>query len=225
MEGVIHGVVALGPEWLSPENLIGLFGAFAILGVCAIVFIETGLLVGFFLPGDSLLFTAGLLMATGVIQTPIWIAAPLIGLAAFIGDQVGYQIGKASGPRIFKRPDSRFFRQEYVDKTHEYFERFGGRTIIIARFIPIVRTFAPVVAGVAKMPYRTFVTYNIVGALLWGVGVTLLGYWLGGFEFVQNYIEPILIAIVVISAIPIFIELGRAYRNGRRKRSESAAQD
>ena len=225
MEGVIHGVVALGPEWLSPENLIGLFGAFAILGVCAIVFIETGLLVGFFLPGDSLLFTAGLLMATGVIQTPIWIAAPLIGLAAFIGDQVGYQIGKASGPRIFKRPDSRFFRQEYVDKTHEYFERFGGRTIIIARFIPIVRTFAPVVAGVAKMPYRTFVTYNVVGALLWGVGVTLLGYWLGGFEFVQNYIEPILIAIVVISAIPIFIELSRAYRNGRRKRSESATQD
>jgi len=225
VEGVIHGVVALGPEWLSPENLIGLFGAFAILGVCAIVFIETGLLVGFFLPGDSLLFTAGLLMATGVIQTPIWIAAPLIGLAAFIGDQVGYQIGKASGPRIFKRPDSRFFRQEYVDKTHEYFERFGGRTIIIARFIPIVRTFAPVVAGVAKMPYRTFVTYNIIGALLWGVGVTLLGYWLGGFEFVQNYIEPILIAIVVISAIPIFIELGRAYRNGRRKRSESATQD
>ena len=225
MEGVIHGVVALGPEWLSPENLIGLFGAFAILGVCAIVFIETGLLVGFFLPGDSLLFTAGLLMATGVIQTPIWIAAPLIGLAAFIGDQVGYQIGKASGPRVFNRPNSRFFRQEYVDKTHEYFERFGGRTIIIARFIPVVRTFAPVVAGVAKMPYRTFVTYNVVGALLWGVGVTLLGYWLGGFEFVQNYIEPILIAIVVISAIPIFIELGRAFRNGRRKRSESATQD
>ena len=225
MEDVIHGVVSLGPEWLSPENLIGLFGAFAILGVCAIVFIETGLLVGFFLPGDSLLFTAGLLMATGVIQTPIWIAAPLIGLAAFIGDQVGYQIGKASGPRVFNRPNSRFFRQEYVDKTHEYFERFGGRTIIIARFIPVVRTFAPVVAGVAKMPYRTFVTYNVVGALLWGVGVTLLGYWLGGFEFVQNYIEPILIAIVVISAIPIFIELGRAFRNGRRKRSESATPD
>jgi len=164
-------------------------------------------------------------MATGVIQTPIWIAAPLIGLAAFIGDQVGYQIGKASGPRVFNRPNSRFFRQEYVDKTHEYFERFGGRTIIIARFIPVVRTFAPVVAGVAKMPYRTFVTYNVVGALLWGVGVTLLGYWLGGFEFVQNYIEPILIAIVVISAIPIFIELGRAFRNGRHKRSDSATPD
>jgi membrane-associated protein len=164
-------------------------------------------------------------MATGVIQTPIWIAAPAIGLAAFIGDQVGYQIGKASGPRIFNKPDSRFFRQEYVEKTHAYFERFGGRTIVIARFIPVVRTFAPVVAGVAKMPYRTFVTYNIIGALLWGVGVTLLGYWLGGFEVVQNYIEVILIAIVVLSALPIFIELSRAFRNGRRKRSESSIPD
>jgi len=181
--------------------------------------------VGFFLPGDSLLFTAGLLMATGVITTPIWIAAPVIGLAAFIGDQVGYQIGKASGPRVFNKPDSRFFRREYVDKTHAYFERFGGRTIIIARFIPIVRTFAPVVAGVARMPYRTFVTYNFIGALLWGVGVTLLGYWLGGFEFVQKYIEIILIAIVAISAIPIFIELGRAFRNGRRNRTQSPVID
>jgi len=225
VEGVLPGVMALGPEWLSPENLIGLFGAFAILGVCIIVFIETGLLVGFFLPGDSLLFTAGLLMATGVITTPIWIAAPVIGLAAFIGDQVGYQIGKASGPRVFNKPDSRFFRREYVDKTHAYFERFGGRTIIIARFIPIVRTFAPVVAGVARMPYRTFVTYNFIGALLWGVGVTLLGYWLGGFEFVQKYIEIILIAIVAISAIPIFIELGRAFRNGRRNRTQSPVID
>lgn len=225
VEGVLPGVMALGPEWLSPENLIGLFGAFAILGVCIIVFIETGLLVGFFLPGDSLLFTAGLLMATGVITTPIWIAAPVIGLAAFIGDQVGYQIGKASGPRVFNKPDSRFFRREYVDKTHAYFERFGGRTIIIARFIPIVRTFAPVVAGVARMPYRTFVTYNFIGALLWGVGVTLLGYWLGGFDSFQKYIEIILIAIVAISAIPIFIELGRAFRNGRRNRTQSPVID
>ncbi|HAN71373.1 MAG TPA: hypothetical protein DCQ36_07255 [Actinobacteria bacterium] len=209
-------VVALGPEWLAPENLIGAFGAFAVLGVCAIVFIETGLLVGFFLPGDSLLFTTGLLVATDVIQTPIWIVAPLIGLAAFLGDQVGYQIGRKSGPRIFNRPNSRFFRQEYVDKTTEYFERFGGRTIVIARFVPIVRTFAPVVAGVGSMRYRTFVTYNIIGALLWGVGVTLLGYWLGQFAFVQEYLEPILIAIVVISAIPVVIELLRARRNGKK---------
>lgn len=218
---MMDSVVALGPEWLAPDNLIAAFGAFAVLGVCAIVFIETGLLVGFFLPGDSLLFTTGLLVATDVIQTPIWIVASLIGLAAFLGDQVGYQIGRASGPKIFNRPNSRFFRQEYVDKTSEYFERYGGRTIIIARFIPIVRTFAPVVAGVGTMRYRTFVTYNIIGALLWGVGVTLLGYWLGQFEFVQTYLEPILIAIVVISAIPVFIELFRARRNGRRNKANA----
>ena len=221
-EGVgtmMNTVVALGPEWLAPENLIGAFGAFAVLGVCAIVFIETGLLVGFFLPGDSLLFTAGLLVATDVIQTPIWIVAPLIALSAFIGDQVGYQIGRASGPKIFNRPNSRLFRQEYVDKTSDYFERFGGRTIIIARFVPIVRTFAPVVAGVGHMRYRTFVTYNIIGALLWGVGVTLLGYWLGQFAFVQKYLEPILIAIVLFSVIPVAVELLRARRNSRGPRA------
>jgi len=222
---MIDTVVALGPEWLAPENLIQAFGAFAVLGVCAIVFIETGLLVGFFLPGDSLLFTAGLLVATDVIQTPIWIVAPLIALSAFIGDQVGYQIGRASGPKIFNRPNSRLFRQEYVDKTSEYFERFGGRTIIIARFVPIVRTFAPVVAGVGAMRYRTFVMYNIIGALLWGVGVTMLGYWLGQFAFVQNYLEPILIGIVLVSVIPVAVELLRARRNGRKDRAGAASAD
>jgi len=222
---MIDTVVALGPEWLAPENLIQAFGAFAVLGVCAIVFIETGLLVGFFLPGDSLLFTAGLLVATDVIQTPIWIVAPLIALSAFIGDQVGYQIGRASGPKIFNRPNSRLFRQEYVDKTSEYFERFGGRTIIIARFVPIVRTFAPVVAGVGAMRYRTFVMYNIIGALLWGVGVTMLGYWLGQFAFVQNYLEPILIGIVLVSVIPVAVELLRARRNGRKDRAGAASGD
>jgi len=215
-------VLALGPEWLAPENLIQTFGAFAVLGVAAIVFIETGLLVGFFLPGDSLLFTTGLLVATDVIQTPIWIVVLVLGVAAFLGDQVGYQIGRASGPRIFNRPNSRFFRQEYVDKTSEYFERYGGRTIIIARFVPIVRTFAPVVAGVGEMRYRTFVVYNLIGALLWGVGVTLLGYWLGQFEFVQTYLEPILIAIVVISVVPIAVELLRART---RKRKQTPAVD
>lgn len=222
---MIDTVVALGPEWLAPENLIQAFGAFAVLGVCAIVFIETGLLVGFFLPGDSLLFTAGLLVATDVIQTPIWIVAPLIALSAFLGDQVGYQIGRASGPKIFNRPNSRLFRQEYVDKTSEYFERFGGRTIIIARFVPIVRTFAPVVAGVGAMRYRTFVMYNIIGALLWGVGVTMLGYWLGQFAFVQTYLEPILIGIVLVSVIPVAVELLRARRNGRKDRAGAASAD
>ena len=218
-------LISLGPSWLDPEYLIGLFGAFAVLGVCIIVFVETGLLVGFFLPGDSLLFTTGLLVATDVIQTPIWLVAPAIGIAAFIGDQVGYNIGRVSGPKVFARPNSRFFRQEYVDKTHAYFERYGGRTIVLARFVPIVRTFAPVVAGVAKMPYRTFVTYNIVGALLWGVGVTMLGYFLGQFEFIKANIEIVLIVIVVVSFIPIFIEFIRHRRNNNKRVPEAPESD
>lgn len=212
--------LAIGPEWLDPEWLLNAFGSFALVGACLIVFVETGLLVGFLLPGDSLLFTLGLLIATGIVDTPIAVAAVAVGVSAFLGDQVGYLIGKKAGPKIFNRPDSRFFKQEYVDKTYSYFDKYGGRTIVLARFVPIVRTFAPVVAGVSKMHYRTFVTYNVVGAVAWGVGVTLLGFWLGRIEFVQTYIEPILLGIVFLSVVPIGIELLRA-----RSRSRLAAYD
>jgi membrane-associated protein len=213
-------VPALGPEWLQPETLITAFGALAVLGICAMVFAETGLLVGFFLPGDSLLFTAGLLVAAGTIDTPLWLLCLLVFIAAFAGDQTGYLIGRKAGPKVFHRPDSRFFKAEYVDKTYAFFDRYGARTIIIARFVPIVRTFAPVAAGVGRMHYRTFVTYNVVGALLWGVGVTLLGYWLGQLEFVRTYIELILVAIVAVSFIPVAIELQRA-----RSRSRDTSHD
>jgi len=212
--------LAIGPEWLDPEWLLNAFGSFALVGACIIVFVETGLLVGFLLPGDSLLFTLGLLIATGIVDTPIVLAALAVGVSAFLGDQVGYLIGKKAGPKIFNRPDSRFFKQEYVDKTYAYFDKYGGRTIVLARFVPIVRTFAPVVAGVSKMHYRTFVTYNLVGAVAWGVGVTLLGFWLGRIEFVQTYIEPILLGIVFLSVLPIAIELLRA-----RSRKRLAAYD
>lgn len=212
--------LAIGPEWLDPEWLLNAFGSFALVGACIIVFVETGLLVGFLLPGDSLLFTLGLLIATGIVDTPIALAAIAVGVSAFLGDQVGYLIGKKAGPKIFNRPDSRFFKQEYVDKTYAYFDKYGGRTIVLARFVPIVRTFAPVVAGVSKMHYRTFVTYNLVGAVAWGVGVTLLGFWLGRIEFVQTYIEPILLGIVFLSVLPIAIELLRA-----RSRKRLAAYD
>ena len=212
--------LAIGPEWLDPEWLLNAFGSFALVGACIIVFVETGLLVGFLLPGDSLLFTLGLLIATGIVDTPIALAALAVGVSAFLGDQVGYLIGKKAGPKIFNRPDSRFFKQEYVDKTYAYFDKYGGRTIVLARFVPIVRTFAPVVAGVSKMHYRTFVTYNLVGAVAWGVGVTLLGFWLGRIEFVQTYIEPILLGIVFLSVVPIAIELLRA-----RSRKRLAAYD
>ena len=203
---------ALGPSWLDPEVLIETFGT---LGILAIVFVESGLLVGFFLPGDSLLFTAGLLSSQGTLPD-LWILLVTIPLAAIAGDQVGYMIGRKAGPAIFRREDSRFFRQEYVDKSHEFFERYGPRTIIIARFVPIVRTFAPVMAGVARMRYRTFLIYNIIGGIGWGVGVTTLGYFLGQIGFVRENIEFMIVGIVGLSLIPIAIEL-------RRARRESAA--
>ncbi len=200
--------LALGPSWLEPEHLIKTFGT---LGILAIVFIESGLLVGFFLPGDSLLFTAGLLSANGTLPD-IWILLVTIPIAAIAGDQVGYAIGRRFGPPLFNRPDSRFFRREYVDRSAEFFEKHGPKTVVLARFVPIVRTFVPVMAGTSKMHYRTFVTYNVVGGLLWGVGVTSLGYFLGQVDFVKNNIEPILLLIVFISVIPVFIELFRASR-------------
>ncbi|MFM9053911.1 MAG: DedA family protein [Solirubrobacterales bacterium] len=195
--------IALGPSWLDPENLIRTFGT---LGILAIVFIESGLLVGFFLPGDSLLFTAGLLSAAGVLP-PIWVLLVTIPLAAIAGDQVGYAIGRKFGTPLFDRPDSRFFKREYVDRSAAFFERHGPKTVVLAPFVPIVRTFVPVMAGTSRMQYRVFVTYDIVGALLWGAGVTALGYFLGEIPFVKENIEVILIAIVLISVVPVMIEL------------------
>ncbi|MCW2614369.1 MAG: associated Golgi protein [Frankiales bacterium] len=202
--------LALGPEWLSPDALIGAGLAVLLL----VVFVESGLLVGFFLPGDSLLFTAGLLINTQEIL-PLWLVVLTVPMAAIAGDQVGYLIGRKAGPRVFNRPDSRFFQQKYVDKAYGYFEKYGARTIVLARFVPIVRTFAPVVAGVSRMNYRTFVTYNVIGGVLWGAGVVLLGYFLGGVEFVAGNVEVIILAIVGISVLPIVFEVIRAARQHR----------
>ncbi len=202
--------LALGPEWLSPDALVGA----GLLVLLLVVFTESGLLFGFFLPGDSLLFTAGLLINTQDVL-PLWLVLLTVPIAAIAGDQVGYLIGKKAGPHVFNKPDSRFFQQEYVDKAYEYFEKYGARTIVLARFVPIVRTFAPVVAGVSKMRYRTFVTYNVIGGVLWGAGVVLLGYWLGQIQFVADNIEPIILLIVGISVLPIVLEVLRARREHR----------
>ena len=206
--------LALGPSWLDPQTLISNVGLF---GLVLVVFAESGLLVGFFLPGDSLLFTAGLLVASSEtdalhLDQPLWLVLLLVAGAAIAGDQVGYLIGRTAGPAVFRRPDSRLFKQEYVDKTHEFFERHGGRAIILARFVPIVRTFTPVVAGVARMDYRTYLPFDVVGGLLWGVGMTLLGYWLGQVDFVRDHIELMAILIVLISVTPVVLELLRARR-------------
>lgn len=200
--------LALGPKWMEADFLIETFG---MLGVLAIVFVESGLLIGFLLPGDSLLFTAGLLSANGTLPD-LWVLLVTIPIAAIAGDQVGYAIGRKAGPSVFKRPDSRFFREEYVEKSREFFDRYGARTIVIARFVPIVRTLAPVMAGVSRMNYRTFVVFNVIGGVAWGVSITTLGYFLGQVEFVHDNLEPIILGIVALSVIPIAVELLRARR-------------
>jgi len=209
----------LGPSWMDPDHLINGFvdryGTWALAGICAVIIVETGLLFPF-LPGDSLLFTAGLFTGTGQIDLPIWAVAGLIGLAAFVGPQSGYWIGRLSGPRIFNRPDSRLFKRAYVDRTHAFFDRYGGRAIVLAQYVPFVRTYIPVAAGVGRMPYSRFVRFNLIGALSWGVAVTLLGYWLGRFEVVRTNIEVALILIVLVSLTPMLVEAARHWWHERR---------
>lgn len=202
--------LALGPSWLDPDYLIQTFG---LIGILTIVFAESGLLIGFFLPGDSLLFTTGLLVATDqYLHYPLWLVCVLIVIAAILGDQVGYLFGRKVGPALFKRPDSRLFKQENVEKAHVFFEKYGAKSLVLARFVPIVRTFTPIIAGVSRMNYRSFVTFNIVGGVLWGAGVTLLGAALGQIDFVHKHIEMILLGIVLLSVVPIAVEYLRARR-------------
>jgi membrane-associated protein len=208
-------------EALNPENILTWLGPLALIGVTLIIFAETGLLIGFFLPGDSLLFLTGLFVAQDLITTPIWVVCLVLGLAAIVGNACGYWIGYAVGPKLFNKPDSKFFRQEYVDKTHQFFEKYGAPAIILARFVPIVRTFITAMAGIGRMNFRQFMIYSAIGGLLWGAGVTFLGYLLGNIPFVKDNIEIILIAVVLISVIPIAIEY---VRHRKEKSAESAAQ-
>ncbi|ATW49791.1 DedA family protein [Streptomyces xantholiticus] len=214
--------LALGPSWLDPDYLITTFG---LIGVLVIVFAESGLLIGFFLPGDSLLFTTGLLVTTDVIKQPLWLVCTLVVVAAVIGDQVGYLFGRKVGPALFKRPDSKLFKQENVEKAHEFFEKYGPKSLVLARFVPIVRTFTPIIAGVSRMNYRSFVIFNVIGGVLWGAGVTLLGAALGKIDFVHEHIEAILILIVLISVVPIVVEFLRARSKGRKAAADTAPDD
>jgi membrane-associated protein len=206
---------------IDPQQLLRSFGT---IGLIAIIFAESGLLVGFFLPGDSLLFTAGLFASQGKLN----IAVVLLGcfLAAVIGDQVGYAFGKRVGPTIFQRPNSRFFKQQHVERANAFFEEHGPKTILMARFVPVVRTFAPILAGVGTMRYRTFLAYNVAGGFLWAVGVTMLGYALGneiGADNIDKYLLPIIGVIIILSLIPPFLE----YRKHRRRvvtNAEAAAE-
>jgi membrane-associated protein len=169
--------------------------------ILVIVFIETGLLFPL-LPGDSLLFTGGLLAAQENPPVSIWVLLPAVTFIAFAGDQCGYWIGRAIGPALFKKEDTRFFKKSYVTETHEFFEKHGPKTIILARFVPIVRTFMPVLAGVSKMSYQRYVAFDIVGAVAWGGGVTVLGYYLGRVDFIREHVEAIFLLIVFVSILP-----------------------
>lgn len=207
-------VSALGTEWLRPDTILAWLGPWALVGLAVIVFAECGLLLGFFLPGDSLLFTAGLFVADGAIATPLWVVCALLVAAAVVGNACGYWVGRSAGPAIFDRPRSRLFKPQHVTRTHEFFERYGNRAIVLGRFVPVVRTFITVMAGVGRMDARRYLTYSIIGGVAWAAGVTLLGYWLGQFAFVRANIEMMLIAIVLLSVLPMVVELIRARRHG-----------
>ena len=207
---------------LDPKEILNSLSPYGEIGLILIIFAETGLLIGFFLPGDSLLFTAGLLAEQGKMN----LAVILIGCfaAAVIGDQVGFTVGQKAGPPLFRRPDSRLFKQEYVDRTESFFEHHGPKTIVIARFVPVVRTFAPVLAGVGNMTRRTFLTYNVIGAFVWVFGVTLAGYLLADVigDDIDTYLLPIIAVIIVLSLVPPFIEWRRSKK--RPSHAVSAAE-
>lgn len=203
---MVEYVVELLTEPAALYELVRWGGYVALV---AIVFTETGLLVGFFLPGDSLLITAGLVAAAGGLD--IWLLNGLLSAAAIVGDSVGYAIGYRAGPRIFTREDSRWFHRGHLIRTREFYERHGGKTIVLARFIPIIRTFAPVVAGVGQMDYRRFVAYNVFGGIGWVGSMTWAGYLLGqAIPDIGRYIHVVIAVVVVLSVIPIGVEWWRA---------------
>jgi membrane-associated protein len=213
---MLHNIIDFLRSLTNPEQLIHLLstllsGWLGYAALTAIVFSETGLLVGFFLPGDSLLFTVGVVAGAG--QLDIVLVNVLLMSAAIIGDSTGYFLGRQTGPRIFSRKDSRFFKQEYVTRTHAYYERYGGKTIIMARFVPIVRTFAAFVAGVGQMPYLKFLPFSICGGVGWVFLMTMLGYKLGHTWFVKNYFDKVILGIVFLSLLPTAIEVIRSRRH------------
>lgn len=185
------------------RDLRGLVQWAGYFGLTAIVFAETGLLVGFFLPGDSLLVTAGLLASQPGFGLNVYLLGLILSIAAIIGDSVGYAIGRSTGPRIFTRENSVLFNRKHLERSHAFYEKHGGKTIIIARFMPIVRTFAPVVAGVADMHYRTFIAYNVIGGLAWVWSMLFIGYFLGRLvPGIDKHIEPVILVVIFLSILP-----------------------
>ena len=199
------------------QGILRDLGPLAMVIVCLIIIAETGLLVGFFLPGDSLLFTVGLMIGTGYIDVPIWLACILISASAIVGDQLGYFIGRKAGPAVFKRPNSRFFSQKNADRAQQFFVKHGAKAVIFAHYVPILRTFVPVAAGVGKMQYSYYLRNNLIGAISWGIIVPLIGFFLGKIQFVKDNVILVTVTLVAISLIPVVVEVIKA----RRKNSGS----
>lgn len=196
-------------------DIITVIKAASLFGVGLIIFAESGLPIGFFLPGDSILFTTGFLISQDVLSFNIHLAVLIVFIAAVIGVNVGYAFGKSLGPRLFSRPNARFFKQENVVRAQEFYDKYGGKAIILARFIPVIRTFAPIVAGIGNMNFKRFLFFNIIGAFLWAVCLTYIGYFLGnqfqkmGWTNIDQFLLPFIIIIVVISALPAVIHIAR----------------
>jgi membrane-associated protein len=211
-------------EWVRDAlhyvmDVKGLVQSGGTLLVCLIVFVETGLFFGFFLPGDSLLVTAGVFAAAGYLRLSALLT--FVALSAVVGDQVGYWIGRRAGRELYRREDSLVFRKRHLERAHEFYERHGGKTIILARFVPIIRTFAPPVAGAAQMNYRRFISFNIVGGVLWVWSMVLLGYTLGSaVPDIDRHIHIVIAAVVLLSLLPAFVELWKHRRPAARSTAE-----
>src|SRR6266568_2191985 len=214
MQGILEAIRTL----TSPERLIDLISPLftswiGYIVLFGIVFAETGLLVGFFLPGDSLLFLIGAVAGAGNLDM---VAVNIVLMAAAVlGDTFGFALGWRTGPRIFSRPNSRFFRREHLERTHAFYEKHGGKTIIYARFVPIIRTFAPFVAGVGRMDYTRFISFNVFGGIGWVLAMTMLGYGLGGVPIVKQHLEKVILLIILISVAPMIAEAAKAYRRSK----------
>ncbi|NUN97801.1 MAG: VTT domain-containing protein, partial [Candidatus Omnitrophica bacterium] len=193
-------------QWFSQiYNVEALVTWGGLIGMTVIVFAETGLLIGFFLPGDSLLVAAGLLTANGMFDTHVLLTCTVLSVAAIAGDTVGYWFGAKTGPLLFTRPKSLLFNPKHLIRTHEFYERHGGKTIIIARFMPIIRTFAPFVAGMATMRYPRFLSFNVLGAALWVGPLVMAGYWFGNLPLIKNNLTLVIFGIILLSLLPLFV--------------------
>lgn len=213
---LLANVLASPLSYLRPENILTDAGGIAIWVAAAIIFAECGLLIGFFLPGDSLLFVVGLFVGNGAIGVPLWATCLLLFVAAFTGNLLGYWIGHRAGPALFRREDSRLFKQKYIDHTEEFFNRYGPAAIVLGRFIAIVRTFITVLAGASRMDFRRFALYSAIGAFIWVVSLTVLGYLIGNVPVIKNNLEYAIILIVLVSVLPIAIHRLKARRDQRQ---------